>query len=148
MAYHLLIQYSGLDGVGVAEEDYQEELTLRPLIDGKVLAHFSFSMLLHGAVARSPNTLGTDDTCTPARITFYLIYCLTDARYSAALWYFPFGTWPDPPRNGITIDGDTRAIREWAQARNSGHDSGWATGPTQGAVHSPHILLTSPSHHK
>jgi phosphatidylinositol glycan class T len=52
--------------VNAAEEEYREELTLRPLIDGKVSAHFSFSTLLHGAVPRSPSTLGTDDTCTPA----------------------------------------------------------------------------------
>lgn len=49
--------------VNAAEEEYREELTLRPLIDGKVAAHFSFSTLLHGAVPRAPSTLGTDDIC-------------------------------------------------------------------------------------
>ncbi|KAI9510156.1 GPI transamidase component PIG-T [Russula earlei] len=43
-------------------EQYQEELTLRPLLDGKVAAHFSFSTLLRGAVPRAPSSLGTDDT--------------------------------------------------------------------------------------
>jgi hypothetical protein len=47
-----------------AEEEFREELTLRPLPDGKVAAHFSFSTLLRGAVPRVPSSLGTDDTCT------------------------------------------------------------------------------------
>ncbi len=47
-----------------AEEELREELTLHPLPDGKVAAHFSFSTLLRGAVPRAPSSLGTDDTCT------------------------------------------------------------------------------------
>jgi hypothetical protein len=47
-----------------AGEEFREELTLRPLPDGKVAAHFSFSTLLRGAVPRVPSSLGTDDTCT------------------------------------------------------------------------------------
>jgi GPI-anchor transamidase subunit T len=47
-----------------AAEEYREELTLRPLIDGKLAAHFSFSTLLRGATPRAPSSLGTDDICT------------------------------------------------------------------------------------
>ena len=47
-----------------AAEEYREELTLRPLVDGKLAAHFSFSTLLRSAVPRAPTSLGTDDTCT------------------------------------------------------------------------------------
>ena len=47
-----------------AEEEFREELTLHPLPDGKLTAHFSFSTLLRGAVPRAPSSLGTDDTCT------------------------------------------------------------------------------------
>ena len=54
--------------VNAAEEECREELTLCPLIDGKVFA--LISTLLHGAVPRSPSILVTDDTRTPARITF------------------------------------------------------------------------------
>jgi phosphatidylinositol glycan class T len=50
--------------VTVAAEEYREELTLRPLVDGKLAAHFSFSTLLRSAVPRAPTSLGTDDTCT------------------------------------------------------------------------------------
>ena len=49
--------------VKAAEEEFREELTLRPLPDGKLAAHFSFSTLLRGAVPRAPSSLGTDDTC-------------------------------------------------------------------------------------
>lgn len=45
-----------------AAEEYREELTLRPLVDGKLAAHFSFSTLLRSAVPRDPSSLGTDDT--------------------------------------------------------------------------------------
>jgi hypothetical protein len=50
-----------------AEEELREELTMRPLPDGKVAAHFSFSTLQRGAVPRAPSSLGTDDTCEHLR---------------------------------------------------------------------------------
>jgi phosphatidylinositol glycan class T len=49
--------------VAAAAEEYREELTLRPLVDGKLSAHFSFSTVLPGAVPRDPSSLGTDDIC-------------------------------------------------------------------------------------
>ena len=57
--------------VKAAEEEFREELTLRPLPDGKLAAHFSFSTLLRGAVPRAPSSLGADDTCThhPTHLT-------------------------------------------------------------------------------
>jgi len=75
--------------VNAAEEEYREELTLRPLIDGKVSAHFSFSTLLHRAVPRSPNTLETDDTCTSA-CTFLPSYCLTETPARGNTRRLPF----------------------------------------------------------
>jgi hypothetical protein len=47
--------------VAAAAEEYREDLTLRPLVDSKLSAHFSFSTLLPGVVPREPDT---DDTCT------------------------------------------------------------------------------------
>lgn len=58
-----LFLYRGL-AVAAAAEEYREELTLRPLVDGKLSAHFSFSTLLPDAVPRDPSSLGTDDACT------------------------------------------------------------------------------------
>ncbi|KAI9436413.1 GPI transamidase component PIG-T [Lactarius psammicola] len=39
-----------------ATEEYREKLTLQPLVDGKLSAHFSFSTLLRSAVPRAPST--------------------------------------------------------------------------------------------
>jgi hypothetical protein len=58
-----LFLYRGF-AVAAAAEEYREELTLRPLVDGKLSAHFSFSTLLPDAVPRDPSSLGTDDACT------------------------------------------------------------------------------------
>ena len=58
-----LFLISGIS-VTAAVEEYREDLTLRPLVDGKLAAHFSFSTLLRSAVPRAPTSLGTDDTCT------------------------------------------------------------------------------------
>ena len=47
-----------------APETFDEELTLRPLRDGKLAARFSFTTLLQGVAPRDPSTLDRDDTCT------------------------------------------------------------------------------------
>ena len=82
-----------------AEEEYREELTLRPLVDGKVAAHFSFSTLLHGAVPRAPSTLGTDDICMPCITPSLHPYFLTaECLSSPALQHLSPGARPDSPR--------------------------------------------------
>jgi GPI-anchor transamidase subunit T len=63
MKWSLLCLFLAKGLIAKATEEYREELTLRPLIDGKLAAHFSFSTLLRGAVPRAPSSLGTDDTC-------------------------------------------------------------------------------------
>lgn len=47
---------------GANDEDFQEQLKLRPLQDGRVLARFSFTTTLKDAVPRSPSFLKEDDT--------------------------------------------------------------------------------------
>jgi hypothetical protein len=63
LIFSLLIAAVMAGRAAAAEEEFREELTLHPLPDGKVAAHFSFSTLLRGAVPRAPSSLGTDDTC-------------------------------------------------------------------------------------
>jgi phosphatidylinositol glycan class T len=46
-----------------AHEQFEEELTIRPLRDGKVSTTFAFTTLLKGASPRDPRTLGLDDEC-------------------------------------------------------------------------------------
>lgn len=60
---NLLLLLGALHSAGAAShaEHYDESLTLKPLRDGRVLAGFSFTTLLEGAVPRDPATLGDDD---------------------------------------------------------------------------------------
>ena len=44
-------------------EQFDEELLVKPLRDGRVAATFSFTILLKGASPRDPNTLDSDDEC-------------------------------------------------------------------------------------
>lgn len=44
------------------EETFDEQLTLRPLQDGKLAARFSFKTLLKGAQPRNPKHLNNSDT--------------------------------------------------------------------------------------
>lgn len=46
------------------EEYLDERLNIKPLRDGRVAAHFSFTASLKGAVPRSPETLGEEDVRT------------------------------------------------------------------------------------
>lgn len=43
------------------EEYLDERLNIKPLRDGRVAAHFSFTASLKGAVPRSPETLSEED---------------------------------------------------------------------------------------
>jgi phosphatidylinositol glycan class T len=44
-------------------EQFDEELNIKTLEDGKVATHFSFRTLLRGATPRHPATLGASDIC-------------------------------------------------------------------------------------
>jgi phosphatidylinositol glycan class T len=51
-------------GAAVAlEEQFQEDLIIRPLRDGRVVSKFSFTTLLKGALPRNPENLGLEDDC-------------------------------------------------------------------------------------
>lgn len=64
---HLWMLCLSLVNIGSAaqttNEVYDEELTLRPLPDGKLSARFAFKTLLEDAFPRAPHTLGSDDAC-------------------------------------------------------------------------------------
>jgi len=53
-------------------EQFEEELSLRPLRDGKLAARFTFSTLANSASPRNPETLADDDDCTCSRSPFEL----------------------------------------------------------------------------
>ena len=46
-----------------SHEQFDEELVIKPLRDGRVAATFAFTTLLKGASPRDPHTLDLDDKC-------------------------------------------------------------------------------------
>ncbi len=54
-----------LAAVGAASEQFDEDLTIRPLRDGKLSARFSLSTLLNNAKPRDPQQLSGDDESVP-----------------------------------------------------------------------------------
>lgn len=61
----LCLSLLNLSSATQTNEVYNEELTLRPLPDGKLSARFAFKTLLKDAVPRAPHSLGSDDSCKP-----------------------------------------------------------------------------------
>jgi phosphatidylinositol glycan class T len=59
LAYHLAIGFVHASPL----EQFDEELNIKTLEDGKVATHFSFRTLLRGATPRHPATLGVSDVC-------------------------------------------------------------------------------------
>lgn len=59
----LCLSLVNLSSATQANEVYDEELTLRPLPDGKLSARFAFKTLLKDAAPRAPHSLGSDDFC-------------------------------------------------------------------------------------
>jgi len=49
----------------LASEIFDEQLRLRPLQDGRLYTHFTFTTLLEGASPRSPESLQTKDERKP-----------------------------------------------------------------------------------
>jgi phosphatidylinositol glycan class T len=59
LAYHLAVGFVHASPL----EQFDKELNVRTLEDGKVVTHFSFRTLLQGATPRHPATLGLSDIC-------------------------------------------------------------------------------------
>lgn len=59
----LCLSFVNFSSATQTNEVYNEELTLRPLSDGKLSARFAFKTLLKDVAPRVPHSLGTDDTC-------------------------------------------------------------------------------------
>lgn len=52
-----------LTALATSYEQFDEDLVLTPLLDGKVSAAFTFTTVLHGAAPRDPHTLNSPDEC-------------------------------------------------------------------------------------
>ena len=68
LAFHLATAFA-------QHEQFDEDLHLRPLRDGRLLSRFSFTTLLKGTAPRDPQQLSADDegmcsTCIPHLLDF------------------------------------------------------------------------------
>lgn len=59
LGFYLLVSALGT----FQREQFDEQLTIKSLRDGKVASKFSFTTILKGVSPRDPRSLGTDDVC-------------------------------------------------------------------------------------
>ncbi|PCH40448.1 Gpi16 subunit GPI transamidase component [Wolfiporia cocos MD-104 SS10] len=122
-------------GPVLATELFEEGLNLRPLRDGKVAAHFSFTTLLKGATLRDPQSLASDDdsqhyTLFPLALGQILReYAVTELHLTlnAGSWDYNRWGYPDEPGVGTGAelwawigDGATISVdQRWQGLRNA-----------------------------
>ncbi|KAA1470982.1 Gpi16 subunit, GPI transamidase component [Dentipellis sp. KUC8613] len=116
-------------------EEYDEDLVLRPLPDGKLLARFAFTTLLAGAVPRAPASLEDEDisqhyTVFPLALGQILRqYAVTELHMSlnAGKWNYDRWGYPEEPGVGTGAelwawmgDGASSSIDErWQGTQNA-----------------------------
>lgn len=104
-----------------SEEQFDEELTLRPLRDGKLAARFSFTTLLKGSTPRSPESLGLDDasqhyTLFPLALGQILReYAVTEMHLTLNAGKWNYEGWGYPEEAGVGTGGEL-----WAWMGDSG----------------------------
>ncbi|RDB15183.1 GPI transamidase component PIG-T [Hypsizygus marmoreus] len=88
-------------------EQFDEQLTLKSLRDGKVLSRFSFTTLLKGASPRNPQTLGSDDisqhyTIFPLALGQILReYAITEMHLTLNAGNWNYDRWGYPEEAGV-----------------------------------------------
>ncbi|TFY55775.1 hypothetical protein EVG20_g9195 [Dentipellis fragilis] len=88
-------------------EEYNEDLVLRPLPDGKLLARFAFTTLLAGAVPRAPASLEDEDisqhyTLFPLALGQILReYAVTELHLSLNAGKWDYDRWGYPEEPGV-----------------------------------------------
>ncbi|KAI0775576.1 Gpi16 subunit GPI transamidase component [Trametes elegans] len=124
-----------LVAVSAQSELFEEDLTLRPLRDGKLAARFSFTTLLKGATPREPQTLSRDDeaqhyTLFPLALGQLLReHAVTELHLTlnAGKWNYDHWGYPDEPGVGTGAElwvwmGDTvptSVDERWQGVRHS-----------------------------
>ncbi|EED80547.1 predicted protein [Postia placenta Mad-698-R] len=136
-----------------SEEQFDEELTLRPLRDGKLAARFSFTTLLKGSTPRSPESLGLDDasqhyTLFPLALGQILReYAVTEMHLTLNAGKWNYEGWGYPEEAGVGTGGEL-----WAWMGDSGTVTGLfrsteaqaalMKGPAQWDVMKPFLRYT------
>ncbi|KAI0632363.1 Gpi16 subunit GPI transamidase component [Trametes polyzona] len=116
-------------------EVFEEDLTLRPLRDGKLEARFSFTSLLQGATPRNPDALDTDDevqhyTLFPLALGQVLReHAVTELHLSLNAGKWNYDHWGHPEESGVGTGAElwvwmgdtvpTSVDRRWQGLRNS-----------------------------
>ncbi|RPD56728.1 Gpi16 subunit GPI transamidase component [Lentinus tigrinus ALCF2SS1-7] len=96
-----------LAAVGAASEQFDEDLTIRPLRDGKLSARFSFSTLLKDATPRDPQQLSSDDeaqhyTLFPLALGQILReYAVTELHLTLNAGKWNYDAWGYPEEPGV-----------------------------------------------
>ncbi|EPS95576.1 Gpi16 subunit GPI transamidase component [Fomitopsis schrenkii] len=104
---HLLCLCLGIVASAALSEEFNEELDLRPLPDGKVAAWFSFSTLLKGATPRDTKTLGAEDesqlyTLFPLALGQILReYAVTELHLTLNAGKWNYDRWGYPDESGV-----------------------------------------------
>ncbi|TFK38924.1 GPI transamidase component PIG-T [Crucibulum laeve] len=90
-----------------SSEQFDEELSIKSLQDGKVASKFSFKTLLKGASPKDPRTLGTDDesqhyTLFPLGLGQILReYGVTELHLTLNAGNWNYGRWGYPEEKGV-----------------------------------------------
>ncbi|KAI0691254.1 Gpi16 subunit GPI transamidase component [Cerioporus squamosus] len=103
-----LVLVLNLAAIALANEQFDEDLTLHPLRDGKLSARFSFSTILKDATPRDPRQLSGDDeaqhyTLFPLALGQILReYAVTELHLTlnAGKWNYDAWGYPDEPGVG------------------------------------------------
>ncbi|KAG6876909.1 hypothetical protein C0993_012144 [Termitomyces sp. T159_Od127] len=105
----LLLGFSLLvSALGISQrEQFDEQLTLKSLRDGKVASKFSFTTILKGTSPRDPRSLGTDDvsqhyTVFPLALGQILReYAVTELHLSLNAGRWNYDRWGYPEESGV-----------------------------------------------
>jgi hypothetical protein len=94
----LLAAWAAYGHPGAKPEDFEEDLVIRPLKDGRIGARFAFTTTLKDTSPRNPESLGRDDDCTSTRFRAKMGRTLIDPGtqpstipFSPSLWGRSFG---------------------------------------------------------
>ncbi|KZT12249.1 Gpi16 subunit GPI transamidase component [Laetiporus sulphureus 93-53] len=132
---NLFLVLSLLPSEVLSAEQFQEQLTLRPLRDGKLAAHFLFTTLLGDATPREPDSLSTDDesqhyTLFPLALGQILReYAVTELHLTLNAGNWGYDRWGYPEEPGVSTgaelwawmgDGAAMSVdQRWQGLRNA-----------------------------
>ncbi|KDQ51566.1 hypothetical protein JAAARDRAFT_81397 [Jaapia argillacea MUCL 33604] len=107
ISYSLCLPYLILGSFAAHTEQFDEDLVLRSLRDGKVLSRFSFTTRLNGTTPRNPQSLGSEDssqhyTLFPLALGQVLReYAVSELHLSLNAGKWNYERWGYPEESGV-----------------------------------------------